>query len=169
MPQYLAPGVYVEEVSSGSHPIAGTGTSTAGFVGIVGDDVTMPFRPGRPGSGGPADDDRYPLAPSGQAQLITSWQPFKDTFGDFGQLDAGGRPAVDANNAPITNDNTTLAHAVYGFFNNGGTRCWVTRVAHGADDAATQTAAIAALAAFDAIDEIAIVAAPGFVSDEMQT
>lgn len=33
MPEYLAPGVYVEEVPSGPVPIAGVSTSTAGFVG----------------------------------------------------------------------------------------------------------------------------------------
>lgn len=35
MPTYLSPGVYVEEVASGSAPIAGVGTSTAGFIGII--------------------------------------------------------------------------------------------------------------------------------------
>src|SRR5437588_1024990 len=33
MPEYLAPGVYVEEVSFRSKPIEGVATSTAGFVG----------------------------------------------------------------------------------------------------------------------------------------
>lgn len=31
--EYRAPGVYVDEVSSGARPIEGVGTSTAGFVG----------------------------------------------------------------------------------------------------------------------------------------
>lgn len=35
MPEYLAPGVYVEEVSSGIKPIEGVSTSTAGFVGMT--------------------------------------------------------------------------------------------------------------------------------------
>jgi phage tail sheath protein FI len=35
VPTYLSPGVYVEEVSSGSAPIAGAGTSVAGFIGII--------------------------------------------------------------------------------------------------------------------------------------
>jgi phage tail sheath protein FI len=30
---YLSPGVYVEEVPSGSKPIEAVGTSTAGFIG----------------------------------------------------------------------------------------------------------------------------------------
>lgn len=35
MPEYLAPGVYVEEVSMGSKPIEGVSTSTAGLVGVA--------------------------------------------------------------------------------------------------------------------------------------
>lgn len=35
MPEYLSPGVYVEEVDSGIKPIEGVSTSTAGFVGMT--------------------------------------------------------------------------------------------------------------------------------------
>src|SRR5215208_1599781 len=35
MPEYLAPGVYVEEVDTGSKPIEGVSTSTSGMVGIT--------------------------------------------------------------------------------------------------------------------------------------
>ncbi len=35
MPEYLSPGVYVEEVESGARPIEALGTSTAGFVGLA--------------------------------------------------------------------------------------------------------------------------------------
>lgn len=35
MPEYLAPGVYVEEVDTGSKPIEGVSTSTAGVVGMT--------------------------------------------------------------------------------------------------------------------------------------
>ena len=34
MPQYLSPGVYVEEVDSGSRPIEGVGTAVAAFIGL---------------------------------------------------------------------------------------------------------------------------------------
>ena len=37
MPQYLSPGVYVEEVSAGGGPIAGVSTSIGGFIGQVAD------------------------------------------------------------------------------------------------------------------------------------
>jgi phage tail sheath protein FI len=35
MPEYLAPGVYVEEIDTGSKPIEGVSTSTAGMVGVT--------------------------------------------------------------------------------------------------------------------------------------
>jgi hypothetical protein len=35
MPEYLAPGVYVEEIDTGSKPIEGVSTSTVGMVGLT--------------------------------------------------------------------------------------------------------------------------------------
>src|SRR5580704_16628089 len=35
MPDYLYPGVYVEEIDTGNKPIEGVSTSTAGFLGIA--------------------------------------------------------------------------------------------------------------------------------------
>src|SRR5438094_9687749 len=49
------------------------------------------------------------LGPRNQAVLCTNWSQFVKTFGDFTQ-------------------STHLAHAVYGFFNNGGSRCFVVNV-----------------------------------------
>src|SRR5262245_56242752 len=120
MPQYLAPGVYVEEVESGAKPIAAVGTSTAGFIGVVDEDAVLPLRRGPPvNPASPAPDDRYTLAPAGQPQLVTNWEGFRTRFGE------------------IQADNAVLAHAVFGYFNNGGSRCWVLRVAPGSDAAAT--------------------------------
>ncbi|MGE0867695.1 MAG: phage tail sheath C-terminal domain-containing protein [Kofleriaceae bacterium] len=48
--------------------------------------------------------------PVNEAVLITNWSQFVKTFGDF--KDCGEH----------------LAHAVYGFFNNGGSRCFVVNV-----------------------------------------
>jgi uncharacterized protein len=42
MPEYLAPGVYVEEVPSSIKPIVGVSTSTAAFVGIVKGPIQIP-------------------------------------------------------------------------------------------------------------------------------
>jgi phage tail sheath protein FI len=147
MPQYLSPGVYVEEIQSAIRPIAGVGTSTAGFIGLVADDVKMPDQPGKfqKGSDGNPTPIPYSVAHAGVAQLITAWGEFKNAFGD---VQAG---------------NWILANAVYGFFNNGGARCWVTRVTNlNKDTNATPPADQIedALAEFEAIDEIALVVVP---------
>ncbi len=42
MPEYLAPGVYVEEIEIGGKPIEGVSTSTAGFIGETERGPTMP-------------------------------------------------------------------------------------------------------------------------------
>src|SRR5512145_2939015 len=42
MAPYLSPGVYVEEVPPLARPIAGVGTSTAGFIGVIPDTVVVP-------------------------------------------------------------------------------------------------------------------------------
>jgi len=157
MPQYLSPGVYVEEVEGGAKPIAGVGTSTAGFIGQVADDVVMPEQPGKfvlDSLGEPVLDslgDPQPIlftvAPAEEPQLITSWEQFKNNFGDF------------------QSGNLTLAHAVYGFFNNGGTRCWVARLT----DVSVAADVTDALQQFKAIDEIAIVAVPGALDVNVQT
>ena len=85
MPNYLSPGVYVEEVEAGSRPIEGVGTATAAFVGLA--------------ATGPAN------APT----LVTNWAQFVSAFGGF-------------------MEGSYLAHAVYGFFLNGGGSCYVVRI-----------------------------------------
>ncbi len=158
MPQYLSPGVYVEEVPASVKPIAGAGTSTAGFIGLAADNVTMPAQPGKfvtDAQNKPVKDAQghltpilYTVAPAGVPQLVTSWESFKNLFGDF------------------QTGNRILAHAVYGFFNNGGTRCWVVRLAATSIDA---TAVANALASFATIGEIALVAVPGATDPAVQT
>ena len=58
MPEYLAPGVYVEEVDTGPRPIEGVSTSTAGFVG---------------------ETERGPTRP----RLVTSWQDYQRWYGTY--------------------------------------------------------------------------------------
>jgi phage tail sheath protein FI len=125
----------VEDVQPAVRPIAGVGTSTAGFIGVVPSDIVMPDKPD--GSGA-----KYTVFPAGKPLLVTSWNDFIINFGEI--------KAANAN----------LAHAVFGFFSNGGTRCWVIRVAAQTDlDSLTDE-----LNTFAAIDEIAIVAVPGATS-----
>ncbi len=135
MAQYMSPGVYVEEVPSGSAPIAGVGTSTAGFVGLVPDNAAMPTQP---------SGDPYVLAPAGQPQLVTNFTEFTTRFGEV---------AARVDSASV------LGHAVRGYFLNGGTRLWVVRVGSLAvGDKADPVAD--ALAALETVDEVALVAAP---------
>lgn len=63
MPEYLAPGVYVEEVSMGSKPIEGVSTSTAGLVGVA---------------------ERGPI---NVPQLVTSYGEYQRVFGGRLPLD----------------------------------------------------------------------------------
>lgn len=122
MPNYLTPGVYVEEVASGARPIQAVGTSTAGFVGVAPN---------------PSVRAHEPVA-------INSWQQFMRIFG------AGTHKA----------HTTYLAQAVYGFFLNGGGRCYVVNC----QDETQLTGDRKGLGVLESIDEVAIVAAPGFVS-----
>ena len=155
MPFYQSPGVYIQEVA-GTPPIAGVGTSTAGFIGIVDDTIAnldgTPFKmpekptpPPLPPAPLPALT-YYAVAPVEAPCLVTNWEQFKN---QFGEPQAG---------------NLTLAHAVYGFFNNLGTRCWVARVTN-----ITNVNSIGrVLKKFEAIDEIALALAPGALTKGVQ-
>jgi hypothetical protein len=135
MAQYMSPGVYVEEVPSGSAPIAGVGTSTAGFIGLVPDGATMPTKP---------DGTAYTLAPAGEPQLVTNFTEFTSKFGEV---------------ASRVDQHSVLGHALRGYFLNGGTRAWVTRV--GSLTAGQNSDPIdVALEALEAVDEVALVVAP---------
>ena len=94
MPEYLSPGVYIEEVASGARPIEGVGTAMAAFVGFA------------------------PAGPANTPMLITNWAQYVDTFGS---LEEGGQRNPHLSGA-------YLSHSVYGYFLNGGGRCYVARV-----------------------------------------
>jgi Bacteriophage tail sheath protein len=151
MPQYLSPGVYVQEVPSSVKAIAGVSTSTPGFIAVVPDKVHLVAKdPANPGQTKYVDFTVGVAAKT--AKLITNFTQFANLFGDLVGSDAAAAttdasPAMDAGQHQ-------LAHAVYGFFNNGGSRCYVIRITADADLAA-------ALKEFAAIDEISMVVAPG--------
>ncbi len=118
--------------------------------------------------------------PTGEAVLITNWSQFVKTYGDFKDC------------------SLHLAHGVYGFFNNGGSRCFVVNVGAPTDAPATASSAKGdkdkapakpagggdrdglfigkdngpgqrtGLKCFDEIDEIALVCAPGQTSPAVQ-
>ena len=100
MPEYLAPGVYVEEVSYRSKSIEGVSTTTTGFVG--------------PTRYGPLDEE---------PEIITSLAEFERVYGDRGQL----RFTTDAGD-PLDPMHNYLWHGARTFFEQGGRRLYVQRV-----------------------------------------
>lgn len=163
MPSYLSPGVYVEEVPSAIQAITAVSTSTAAFIGIVPDTVNLvapdpTFDPTNAASKPFKFVDFTVPAAAKQPVLITNWSQFTRTFGnlvgDSTLTTSTGTPAVDPGYQQ-------LAQAVYGFFNNGGSRCYVARVT-------VDTDIDAVLSAFATIDEIALVCAPGLESDAVR-
>jgi phage tail sheath protein FI len=109
------PGVYVQEIPAGAHPIQAVGTSTAAFIGDA------------------------PLADAmvNQARAVNNWSEFVARF------------MPDKNRK-----STILSNAVYGFFENGGSRCFIVNT--GGEAGIEEALAAAAVE-----DEIAIVTAPG--------
>src|SRR5215831_2597499 len=79
-----------------------------------------------------------------EAVAINSWSEFLRIFAS----------TPDAASTP-------LARGVFGFFDNGGGRCFVVNIAQG-DPIGGSGRGRTGLAALEAIDEVAIVAAPGY-------
>ncbi|KQR00987.1 phage tail sheath subtilisin-like domain-containing protein [Deinococcus sp. Leaf326] len=94
MPEYLSPGVYIEEMSSGPRPIEGISTTTAAFIGFA------------------------PSGPANTPIFIANWSQYLETFGSR-EADGTVNPHMPG---------TYMSHSVYGYFNNGGTRCYITRI-----------------------------------------
>ncbi len=213
MPEYLSPGVYVEEIPSAVKPIAGVSTSTACFLGVVPDPIHIPEE-------NPNYDPTGKSADPNAKQRFVLWDFGTDFKEDVqGRADAvkAAKTAFDAddkkdakktldlmqklreaqealsralghqaagtmetekvpvlctsfgdfrrNFGEFSTDSmqNQLAHAVYGFFDNGGSRCYVMRF--GTLDALKNPENLAPL---DAIDEISLIAAPGITDPVVQ-
>jgi phage tail sheath protein FI len=105
MPEYLSPGVYVEEVETGPQPITGVSTSVTGAVG-----VTLQ---------GPT---------SGKPQLVTSFAQFQTIFGGYIPTPPAAQVnqwALDANEGGQW---WQFPLSVKGYFDNGGQQLYVKRV-----------------------------------------
>lgn len=168
MPVYQSPGVYVEEAPSAVKPIAGVSTSTAAFIGIVPDELKLVAR-GQPDANGRPTTKLINFTPLSDKTpaLITNWTQFTRQFGDL--VGDGAAEGVPVENPAVDEGHRKLAHAVYGFFNNGGSRCYVARIKPTSDPLGFDPADLgAALKALEAIDEIALVAAPGMIDDSVR-
>ena len=69
MPEYLHPGVYVQEVPAAVKPIEGASTSTAGFVGVA--------------DRGPVPGFEMPFGEAPRAPLVTSFPEYTRLFGSY--------------------------------------------------------------------------------------
>ena len=106
MPQYLSPGVYVEEKDPGPRPIVGVSTSIAGAVGVT---------------------EKGPT--SGKPVLVTSFADFVARFGSYLSEPSDSAIVNDwAGNATEGGRWWQFAHSVEGFFLNGGQQLFVKRV-----------------------------------------
>src|SRR5882672_9068247 len=100
MPEYLAPGVFVEETSFRSKSIEGVSTTTTGFVG--------------PTRYGP----------------VTLTPDVATSIGEFQRIYAGGDQLVfrSATGLAQPEMDNFLWHAARAFFSEGGKRLYVSRV-----------------------------------------
>ena len=98
MPEYLAPGVFIEETSFRAKIIEGVSTTTTGFIG--------------PTAFGPV---------SQEPDILTSLSAFERLYDPF----KAGDPLVFDGDAEAPNH---LWHAVRAFFTEGGKRLYVSRV-----------------------------------------
>lgn len=102
MPEYLAPGVYVEEVSYRAKSIEGVSTSVCGFVG--------PTRYGPVG---------------GEPELLTSFADYDRIYGGLDGLEFELQDTTTTDTEAQVN---YVAHAVRAFFDNSGSKLYVTRI-----------------------------------------
>jgi len=109
VPSYLSPGVYVEEVPSGSASLSAGATAIPAFVGFT--------------AKAPSDDANDPDGT--KPRLIANWTAFVDTFGGFAE-------------------GIMLPLSVYGWFNNGGGVCYVSRIPNSTPSADSGTLALSA-------------------------
>jgi phage tail sheath protein FI len=114
MPQYLSPGVYIEELV-GPHPIQGVSTSTTGMVGVT--------------ASGPTD---------GKPRLVTNFSEYQRIFGGFLPVpDAGVVRQWGSRGNPEGGALWLFPLAVKAFFDNGGQLLYVKRVFSGGIGGAT--------------------------------
>lgn len=112
MPVYQTPGVYIEEIPSGSRPIQGVGTAVAAFIGFT---------------------YTRPNGNTGQPVFVASWNQFVEEFCTLRwtakEKDASGvERAVEKSYEEIYDDTFLLAHSVYGYFQNGGRSCYIQSI-----------------------------------------
>ena len=82
---YLSPGVYVEDVPPVARPIAGVGTSTAGFIGIIPDSIKYTVTNALVGKGS-KDRKSFPL--ENAYPVVTTAETFEVRVDGISNTDA---------------------------------------------------------------------------------
>ena len=108
MPEYLSPGVFIEEIPSALKAIEGVSTSTAGFAGEANRGPVPGWIPLIP------PDPLVPMTPDAAPLLVTSFADFQRAFGP-------------PNPNPTPGTGGYLAYSVRAFFDNGGKRAFIAR------------------------------------------
>mgnify|MGYP006205793933 CR=1 FL=1 len=117
MPQYLSPGVYVEEISSGSRAVESVATSTVGMVGATQyGPVPYPADVSFPVAGGGVVPARARL--QGGPHLVRSLAEYERLYGGLPAfLTGAGASGVDSGMmvyqytaAALASENKVLAH-----------------------------------------------------------
>lgn len=112
MPSYLSPGVYVEEIPSAVQAIAGVGTSTAGFIGIVPEELVIPL------SAWPLSEKlenqpvTVPTSTDGTAELTLSHYPIDTTAGAFSFIVKDNTTNVAVKSVKVRNDHSKAVSTV---------------------------------------------------------
>ncbi|MFY9619673.1 MAG: phage tail sheath subtilisin-like domain-containing protein [Pyrinomonadaceae bacterium] len=143
MPEYLAPGVYVESTSA-PRSITGVDTDSALMVGVT---VRGP-------------DEPVP---------ITSFADFTETFGD---VLAEPAPALRDRWALDLDDGGHWWHfalSVKGFFENGGRRAVIKRVSGDAPENLTPEDFVKAIQSLNEVTDVGLSLVPGMWSGKVQT
>jgi phage tail sheath protein FI len=155
MPEYLAPGVFVEEIDSGSKPIEGVGINTAAFVGyaksgefnkpifisnwsdfcrIFGEDDDVVLGALAQEIGKSPVEHLSAKRASRKSLLEYAQQALthQKTTGGNGSVPSWSefvrKYNISLSPQPFTED-SYLAYAVRGYFDNGGGRAYIVRIA----------------------------------------
>ena len=123
MPSLDAPGIYIQEVSTGAKPIESVSTRVLAVLGVAPKAEAFVDRP----------------------RECNNWSEFVRDFCSEDNRE---------------NKGNYLAYALYGYFMNGGGRCYVLNIGKGGS-VAGNAAKGTGVNAFEAYDEPAMVAAPG--------
>lgn len=112
---YQAPGVYVEEVPSAQKPIAGVGTNTVGFIGIVEDEIKYPkpnenYDPTRTAKGMTSTDQHKEEIKKKEAQIQQLEENKKQEDAHLKEAEEGlKKPGLNDNQKKELNDKKTDA------------------------------------------------------------